>query len=191
MTDPRACPYCGAVLARRDNEQAGDFAARRFCGRSCSAAGVKRQLRDPIDRFIGHCRAQPTGCWLWQGHLTRSGYAQFLISRAKRMAAHRAAYVLFIGDIPEGMFVLHQCDTKACVNPFHLFLGTHADNMADMVQKGRSLRGERNPSAKLTARDVDSIRELLAAGSAFTEAAATFGVSSDTVSKIGKGLLWR
>lgn len=87
-----------------------------------------------------------TGCWLWLGVLSPRGYGK-LKSRGHSMAAHRASYISFRGPIPGGLCVLHRCDNPPCVNPDHLWLGTNADNSADMVAKGRSARGERHGSA--------------------------------------------
>lgn len=76
-------------------------------------------------------------CWLWVGALFKSGYGKF--SRGDRkIRAHRASYELYVGKIPRGMQVLHRCDNPPCVNPDHLFIGTHMDNMLDMESKGRA-----------------------------------------------------
>jgi hypothetical protein len=77
-----------------------------------------------------------TGCLLWLGKVGTDGYGLFKVG-GKRRAAHRVSYEIHKGPIPPGLWVLHRCDTPACVNPEHLFLGTHADNMRDMVAKGR------------------------------------------------------
>jgi hypothetical protein len=75
------------------------------------------------------------GCWIWQGYLSAGGYGRLSIGNRKNVYAHRASYTAFIKTIPEGMCVLHRCDEPSCVNPNHLFLGTQADNMADMKKK--------------------------------------------------------
>src|SRR5581483_2912402 len=83
------------------------------------------------------------GCWEWKGKGSGNGYGGFY-AHGKHRLAHRVAWELRNGVIPDGMHVLHHCDNRRCVNPAHLFLGTHNDNMADMCAKGRQAKGDRN-----------------------------------------------
>lgn len=77
------------------------------------------------------------GCWLWTASTNSKGYGTIAVAKNKTEMAHRVAYQLFVGEIPQGKTVLHRCDTPCCVNPDHLFLGTRADNSLDMNVKGR------------------------------------------------------
>ena len=80
----------------------------------------------------------PDDCWLWTGGGYGEGYGGIMIVGLGCIGAHRVAYALHHGTTPDGVFVCHRCDNKRCCNPGHLFLGTHQDNMDDMVFKGRS-----------------------------------------------------
>ena len=131
-----------------------------------------------------------TGCWLWTGSYN-CGYGA-LFSGGKNHRAHRMMYERMTGSIPEGMCVLHKCDTPPCVNPKHLFLGTRADNSKDAKQKGRSrgARGEAANNAKLTRRDVLCIRELLSKRQSQRAIARRFNVSRSAVSLISLRKTW-
>jgi hypothetical protein len=100
-------------------------------------------------------------CWLWIGVKNDGGYGQFSLN-GKKIRSHRFVWEHFKGEIPKGMEVCHKCDVPNCVNPNHLFLGTHQDNMADKTAKGRNphMSGEKNGSAKLSQSQVDEIRRL-------------------------------
>lgn len=93
-----------------------------------------------IDRFFDKIE-KTNSCWYWTGAINRGGYGQLSI-QGKSYKAHRLAWMIKYGDIPTGMCVLHKCDVTECVNPDHLFIGTHIDNVRDMVSKGRQSRGK-------------------------------------------------
>lgn len=82
-----------------------------------------------------------TGCWIWNASVDKDGYGYFhtkTVTRgAKMQRAHRVSYQMYKGSIPKGKVVCHTCDTPSCVNPHHLFVGTHKENMQDMVNKKR------------------------------------------------------
>jgi len=123
-------------------------------------------------------------CWIWTGARTRNGYGtcEYL---GRTAYIHRLTHEALIGPIPDGLGVLHRCDTKACARPEHLWTGTQAENIADMVSKGRQARGEANKRAKLTTPQVLGIRALHALGAAHMAAlAGEFGVAAETIRAI-------
>jgi hypothetical protein len=132
-----------------------------------------------------------TGCWLWQGALDRSGYGQINVD-GKTMLAHRVSHTLFNGDIPDGHFVLHACDTPRCIAPAHLSTGTHDENMREMVERDRSAHGERHGSARLSLDDVREIKRLHSEGHASQSALAMlYEISRTQVWNIVHGHKWR
>jgi hypothetical protein len=138
-------------------------------------------------RFRSKISIDPSGCHLWTAFRNPAGYGHFRIEGTNRLA-HRVAWLFSNGPIPDGMRVCHRCDTPACVNPDHLFLGTDADNVRDMMQKGRHSIGEAHPPAKLSVADVIAIR-----GSGDTQAhlAKVYGVSQPTIWRAKHGANWK
>jgi len=113
-----------------------------------------------MERFYKRVNKTPT-CWLWIGG-KRSRYGLFTIEGDREQSAHRFSWEYFNNKkVPKGMCVLHRCDKGLCVNPKHLFIGTHLDNMRDMVRKGRKnpVYGEKHHRAKLKEWQVKEIRE--------------------------------
>ena len=150
---------------------------------------VVRWSHDPEERFWKSID-RSGDCWLWTGALDPDGYGRHTAG-ASRARAHRHSYEMHHGPIPDGLSVLHRCDVRKCVNPAHLFLGSHTDNMVDMMAKDRSTRGVRNPRAKLTEENVRTIRERYAAGGISQRAlGAEFGVGDMTVSLVVRRKYW-
>jgi hypothetical protein len=153
----------------------------------------KGKIPRPIaDLFMDHVSPEPnSGCWLWTANVNECGYGNFMLS-GKRHLAHRVAYSLFIKEIPKGMCVCHKCDTPACVNPHHLFIGTVKDNMNDMVRKKRSNKPkhEAHNKAKLT---WDQVREIRRLGEHMygINIAPLFGVTFTTISSILNNKTWK
>lgn len=150
--------------------------------------------RPLADRFNEKWTPEPfSGCHLWTG--TTSGclgsYGKIKrCSGGPMVQAHRIAWELAHGPIPPRMWVLHNCDTKMCVNPLHLRLGTPADNTADARERGQMVCGERNHSAKLTASDVRAIR-VMAHLQSRRSIAGQFGVTKTMVGLILQGKKWK
>lgn len=136
-------------------------------------------------------KGNASDCWEWKASIAGIGYGQIKLTGQRRQAyAHRVAYILENGDIPENMIVCHRCDNPKCVNPDHLFLGTQKDNMLDMKQKNRQTNGEKNARAKLTDQDVREIRSLLETGISQRKIASIYGVHQIQVSRIKTGKRW-
>jgi len=141
------------------------------------------------DRFEAKYIPEPmSGCWIWTASIKPNGYGQIRAGTGVSYA-HRVAYELYVGLIPEGMFVCHRCDICACCNPAHLFISDHAGNMRDMIAKERqvNLRGEAHGSSKLTEAEVMEIR---AAPGTLKTIAARFEISKSHVGYIKRRKTW-
>ena len=151
------------------------------------------------DRMQLYTLDQETGCWRWGGKIkkARCGYGQIVIycqdmNPKKRMFyAHRVAYAFFNGADPGELCVMHSCDNPACINPDHLVLGTHADNMSDMAKKGRSTAGELNPRSKLSRSTVEAVIEKIVQGCSNVDIAEDLPVTHAQISNIRHGKAWR
>lgn len=122
-------------------------------------------------------------CWEWLGSTNNMGYG-YLCFNGKTQGAHRISWELTYGLIPDGFFVLHDCDNRLCVRPSHLWLGTQADNQADKARKNRSASGEAHGRSRLKAIEIIKIRELSAQGLTQASIAKLFGIVQPHVNRI-------
>lgn len=148
----------------------------------------KKTLQERLTAFV---RVDPDGCWKFNGAILRNGYGLISDGNGNEIMAHRAAWTMFRGPIPDGLLVCHTCDHRYCINPDHLFLGTQKDNMRDMRSKheGTSQRGQNNRNAKLTPEQVNSIRQRK--GERQRALASEFGCSSANICNILHGKTWK
>lgn len=130
-----------------------------------------------------------SGCWEFNGRKDSSGYGRFDFD-SRDVSAHRTAYEIWVGPIPDGMIIMHSCDNPPCINPDHLSVGTYRDNMEDMARKGRSSvrPGESNPFSKLT--ESQAIEVLNRPDKPLRYFSEKFHVSISTISKIRTGKNW-
>ena len=140
------------------------------------------------ERLTAKIRTTDNGCWQWTGSTSRLGYGNFWVE-GKCEKAHRAAYMHWVGPIPDGMIVRHKCDNRGCVNPEHLLIGTQQDNMNDMKARGRSRknRGEDSPNVKLNASDVYAIRSH---GGMLKDISKQYGISIAQAHRIRTRTSW-
>lgn len=142
------------------------------------------------ERILRNSRMDESGCRIWTSCLDSDGYG-YLHNRQgspKNLKAHRVSYEQFVGPIPAGMYVCHSCDVRRCVNPEHLWLGTHEQNQNDRILKGRSAKGSQFKTAKLNEKIVKAIR---AANGSMREIGAAFGISPQHVHDVRTRKTWK
>lgn len=157
-----------------------------------------------MDRYLAKIDTSggPDACHPWMGGRFSNGYGRLALDDAKRSSvrSHRWGFEQLVGPIPDDQVVRHSCDNPLCHNPRHWVLGSNADNSADMVERGRSLRGEGNPASKLTSADVLIIKRdllpLTATGKgrrgqeSLRSIADRYGVSPALIGHIKSGIAW-
>ncbi len=142
-------------------------------------------------RLFAKTKSDPnTGCLLWTGCIKNTGYGEIRIERRVFKRVHRLAWEIAHGPIPEGMAVCHKCDIRHCINTDHLFLGTFAENVWDMVSKKRHkwVEGESHGMARLTK---EQVRKIFVDSRSHASIAADFGVGATHVQKIKARETWR
>jgi hypothetical protein len=172
-------------------------------------AKVLRRSVDPVrvrDAVIARFKSKiampnSNGCRLWTASVNTAGYGAFKVGGVQT-SAHRFAWALVNGQVPDGLFVCHTCDVPACCEISHLWLGTNADNMRDMAKKGRGCSGDRNRAvhapmhgelncnARLTVAEVLNIRESAASGVGYKYIAEKYGIKPSNVSNIATRRSW-
>lgn len=194
ITTQRVCQVCGKPVPR---------AGYAFCSRLCYAA-APRTRRPLAERFWAKVqKADGDACWLWTGARSGDGYGSINIGGAdgKALGAHRVAWELTHGPVPEGREVRHRCDNPGCCRPDHLELGSHRDNVQDMLDRNRHMtltkpdtvrRGEQHHAARLLPAQVLAIRERAARGdTSQAQLAREFGISPAAVSDVVKRRRWQ
>jgi len=149
-------------------------------------------MKTELQRFWEKTQLSENGCIEWTACLNGHGYGQFRLARQrKNITAHRFSWIIANGVISKGLCVCHRCDNRKCVNPNHLFLGTFAENSADMVSKGRAkgakLEGVLNPRCKLTELEVEAIRQSSAS---LSNIARMYKIGKSQVQRIKSGVAW-
>jgi len=151
---------------------------------------VYRQRFKTVDqRFEEKYTKRPNGCWVWN---SQNSYPKFWTGAGYEKAGRYLWQKIHKVALASSECVCHHCDNPRCVNPDHLFLGSHTDNMIDKAAKGRTFRGvgRLNGRAVLTKRKADAIRCLYREGFCQDEIAARYGVGQSTVSRIIRGKVW-
>jgi hypothetical protein len=184
------CKNIFSVKGRNDREKQSVY-----CSRTCRY----KIESDPVYQFNRMKRhfeknvvKSEHGCWLWMGAQRGNGYGQTSLNR-KPLPASRASWLIHYGEIPEGMFVCHSCDVRACVSPAHLWLGTPKDNTQDMIKKGRKIspQGEDAPHTKIKTRDVINIKSMIKQGIPVKEISNKLSISHSIIYGIRNGRTWK
>lgn len=157
-------------------------------GKGAKMKWAENRKETIADRIMRCSIPEPnSGCWIWMAALSKSGHGHLHYRRQWQGGAHRASYEAFCGKIPPGLWVCHRCNTPACVNPEHLYLGTVVENTNDRMKAGTSMRGERHHDTPFTEKDVIAIRQSPESGASL---ARRLGVSRQAINKIKARKTW-
>ena len=194
----KPCAYC-----KKDYEHNKNYNPSKYCSRECTTTSRRltdEELKDSVrkrfySKFIAGIIDE---CWEWKAYKNKSGYGvmRYGSKRGNNALAHRISYLLNMGEIPSGLFVMHTCDNPPCVNPSHLRLGTNQDNVDDMVNKGRHyakyLKGQSNLSrAIITANIARNVKIDLTNNIKAKEIADKYAISKHIVWDIKREKTWK
>lgn len=173
---PRICGNCSVKFSVRASRVA--IGRGLFCSRKCQHDGWRKTAQQ---RFLSRLVQKNNGCIEYMLDPNEKWYPQVATEDSKRESAHRYAWRIAGGVIPEGLFILHQCDNPRCCNVEHLFIGTHQDNMADKVSKGRQAVREKNGRGKLTREQALHAISLRDQGMTYKKIGSIFGVTGEAI----------
>jgi hypothetical protein len=187
---PKQCVGCGDTFWRKETQTKQGYQSVKYCSQKCYFNHINPAA--PLaERFEENFIPEPmSGCYLWIGPQNKQGYGIISVQEDRGYRcrlAHRVSWRLYRGIIQPGLFVCHKCDIPLCVNPAHLFLGTHNDNMADMWSKGRGAKHQ----AKLAANQVIEIRARHERGEKIRDLSAEYGLHPTTVQDIVNRESWQ
>lgn len=186
------------------------FTASDLAKSTATRKRMAKRRRETVHEWFWDHVTKTANCWLWNGSHSAAGYGRLSMER-KWYYAHRVAWEISNGPIPDGLLVCHSCDNPGCVRPDHLFLGTDADNIHDMISKGRAANGPRprgdehwtriypdrvrrgraNGKAKLTPNKVREIRTAYRNGASQTSLSREYGVKQSTIWQVLAGKTWK
>lgn len=191
--NPCSAPGCMELgVGRLCSKHATRF---RLYGAFDGAAEREGRGETPAEKFYSNVDRSPGlgpngDCHEWRGTPRSDGYGTTGLIGNKQMLAHRAAYLLAYGVEP-AQLGRHSCDNRRCVRPDHIINGTHADNARDMVERGRSLRGSRQPGSILNEQGARQVKTLIAGGVPNSEVARILDITPAMVKCIRQGRTWR
>lgn len=177
----KLCEYCSEpFVTLRTEIKRGKG---KYCSRTCAIKNFSKKSPDLKKLLYKNIttKMNEDNCWLYS-KLIMKGYGHINVKGIK-IPAHRLSYEMHNGAIPEGMYICHKCDVRHCVNPHHLFPGTHLDNMQDKAAKGRA-------SKKLTDNCVVTIKQRIANGESELSISKDFNVNRQTINRIKLNQLW-
>ena len=189
MEEKRTCIICGKSFEPKDKRIRKPHQGQ-CCGKSCGVAYGRRRMKGYfIQEFLARILIGDD-CWEWQGGRFIKGYGQCGSKNPRDRVAHRRAWKILVGPIPDGLEVLHKCDNPPCVRPSHLFLGTQKDNMQDCIKKNRFTQsGETHWKARLNWMLVEELRTNNQ-GKSIAEITRLYHLPKSTVRNVIKYKTW-